>query len=88
MVARTRRDTGIGQADLRGDLRDDRLRAVAPGHREAVGTVGERRSNELFEVDPGNKLDRLDPAAPSLVREVETRRLAAAGARVVEQHGG
>ena len=86
MVARSRRDAGVGQSVLGGDRRDDRLRAVAARHRERVGAALDGRAHERLEVAPGSQLDRLDAAGASLLGEVEALGLAAAGARVEEQH--
>ena len=48
VVAGAGRDAGVGQAVLGGDRGDDRLRAVAAGHRERVGAVGDRVAHELL----------------------------------------
>ena len=50
MVARARGDAGVGQPALGGDRRDDRLRAVAAGHREPVGAALHRAADERLEV--------------------------------------
>ena len=86
MVARARRHAGIGQIELGGDRRDDRLRAVAAGHREPVGAAGDRIAHELLEVPGRAELDRLDPARPRFCVHREALRLAAAGLGVEEQH--
>ena len=86
VVARARRDAGVGQVELGGDRGDDRLRAVAAGHRQPVGAAGDRVAHELLEVPRGAELDRLDPARAGLVGQREALGLAAAGLRVEEQH--
>ena len=78
VVAGPGRNTGIGQAVLGGDHRDDGLRAVAAGHRQRVGSVGDRAAHELLEVGAECQLDRLDAASPRLVGQVELLGLAAA----------
>ena len=87
VVARPRRDAGVGQVELGGDRGDDRLRAVAAGHRQPVGALGDGGAHELLEIAAERQLDRLDPARPCLVGELEALRLAAAGLRVEEQTG-
>ena len=85
MVSGPRRDAGVGQATLGGDRRDDRLRAVAAGHRQRVGARGDGVAHEPLEVAPRGQLDRLDPTGPRLVGQLEPLRLAAAGLRVEEE---
>ena len=63
VVARARRDARVGQAELGGDRGDDRLRAVAPGHREAVGAASDGVADERLEVVAAAELDRLDVRA-------------------------
>ena len=86
VVARAGGDAGVRQAALGGDRGDDRLRAVAAGHRERVGAAIDRVADERLEVVARLQLDRLDPARARLVGEREALRLAAARARVEEQH--
>ena len=69
VVARTGRYARVGQAALGGDRRDDRLRAVAAGHREPVGAAIEGAADEPLEVPGRAELDRLDPALARLVGE-------------------
>ena len=86
MVSRPGRDAGVGQAALGGDRGDDRLRAVAAGHRQRVGAGGDGVADQRLEVGARGQLDRLDRARARLVGELESLRLAAAGLRVVEEH--
>jgi hypothetical protein len=86
VVARARRDAGVGQIELRGDRGDDGLRAVAAGHRQPVGTAGNGVAHELLEVPRWAELDRLDPARPGFVGHLETGGLATAGLGLEEQH--
>ena len=86
VVARAGGHARVGQPVLGGDRRDDRLRAVAAGHREPVGAALHGPANERLEVLAGLQLDRLDPARACLVGEREALRLAATRARVEEQH--
>ena len=53
VVTRARRYACVGQVELRRDRRDDRLRAVAAGHRKPVGAAGDSVPDELFEILPG-----------------------------------
>ncbi len=77
----------VGKVQLRGDRRDDRLRSIPAGHREAIGSLSDRISHQLAEVGSSCELDGSDPARPRLLREGESLRLASAGLRVVEEHG-
>ena len=86
VVARTRRHARVGQVELGGDRRDDGLGAVAAGHREPVGSAGDRLANEPLEIPRRAELDRLDPARARLGRDREALGLATAGLRVKEQH--
>ena len=80
VVARAGRYARVRQAALGGDRRDDRLRAVAAGHRERVGAAIESAADERLEVPGRAELDRLDPTLARLVGEFEALRLAAARA--------
>ena len=53
VVARAGGHARVGQPALGGDRRDDRLRAVAAGHRERVGAALDRPANERLEVLAG-----------------------------------
>ena len=87
MVAGPGGDARIWKIELGRDRGDDRLRAVAAGHRQPVGAAGHGIADELLEVSPPRQLDRLDPARPRLVRELEPLGLPSAGLRVEEEHG-
>ena len=50
VVARAGGDAGVGQTALGGDRRDDRLRAVAAGHRQPVGAALDGGADERLEV--------------------------------------
>ena len=52
VVARAGGNAGVRQPALGRDRRDDRLRAVAAGHRERVGAAIERPAHERLEVPP------------------------------------
>ena len=86
MVARAGGHARVGQPALGGDRGDDRLRAVAAGHRERIGAAIYGPAHERLEVLAGLQLDRLDPARACLRGEREALRLPSARARVVEQH--
>ena len=86
VVARPRRDAGVGQAVLGGERRDDGLRTVATRHRQRVGAAVDRPPHQCHQVLPGRQLDRLDAALARLVGEREALRLAATRAGVEEQH--
>ena len=86
VVASARRDARVRKASLGCDAGDDRLRPVAPGHRQRIGAVVQRAADELLEVGAGRQLDRLDAPRAGLVGHVEARDLPATGARVVEEH--
>ena len=77
VVARAGGHARVGQPAFGGDRRDDRLRAVAAGHRERVGAALHRPADERLEVFAGLQLDRLDPTRACLVGEREALRLAA-----------
>ena len=72
MVARARRHAGIGQIELGGDRSDDRLRAVAAGHREPVRSARDRVAHELLEVPEGG---------PSSIGSIPRARASAATAK-------
>ena len=87
VVAGPGRDAGVGQAQLGGDHRDDGLRAVAAGHRQGVGSIGDRAAHELLEVGAELQFDRLDATRARLVGQVELLGLPPARLRVVEEDG-
>ncbi len=86
VVARAGGHARVRQPALGRERRDDRLRAVAAGHRERVGAAIDGPANERLEVVAGLQLDRLDPARACLVGEREALRLPATRARVEEEH--
>ena len=87
MVARARGHARVWQRMLGGDCRHHRLRPVAAGHGERIGTARHRVTDELLKVRARRQLDRLDPARPRLGRDMEALGLTPARARVVEEHG-
>ena len=87
VVARPRRDAGVGHVAPGGDGGGDRLRPVTAGHGDGVGAALDRRAHQFREIVPGAQLDRLDPAVARLRREGEAGGLPVAGARIDEQDG-
>jgi hypothetical protein len=86
VVARARRDAGVGKVVLGRDRGDDRLRAVASGHRQAVRPPPHRRSGQLGQVLAGVQLDDLVAAPLCLSAEVQLRGASFARAGVEEEH--
>ena len=86
VVARPGGNAGVRQTRLGGDRRDNRLRAVASGHRQRVGAVRDRAPHQFLEVIVAPEFKRLDTATSRLVGEAKARRLAAAGLWIEEQH--
>ena len=86
VVARARRDAGVGKVELGGDGGDDRLRAVAACHRQRVGPVGDRIRASRLEVVAGCRARsaRSRAAWPPPPRDTALG-LAAARQRVEEQ---
>jgi hypothetical protein len=82
VVAGARRHAGVGQIELGGGRGDNRLRAIAAGHREPVGAAVDRVAHERLEVAAATELDRLDPAGAGFGRQREAPGLAAAGSWV------
>ena len=66
------------KVELRRDRGDDRLGAVAAGHRERVGAAGDGIADDLLEILARFEFDRLDAARPRLSGEREPLGLAAA----------
>ncbi len=85
MIAGPGGHADVGNSVLRRDPRHDRLRPVAPGHPDGVGALRDRVTHDRRKVIVSVQLDRLDPAGPRFVGDLEAFRFAAAGLRVVEQ---
>jgi hypothetical protein len=72
---------------LGGDHCHHGLRAIPAGHRERVGSVGDRLADQLLEVGSELQFDRLDPTGASLLGQVEPLGLPSTRLRVVEERG-
>ena len=81
VVARAGGHAGVGQPALGRHRRNDRLRSVAPGHRERISAPFHRPAHERLEVVARLQLDRLDSTGTRFVGEREALGLPATRAR-------
>ncbi len=71
MVASAGRDASEGEAALRGETSDDRLRPIPAGDRERVCASVQRIADQFLEIGTGPELDGLDAARPGFVGKME-----------------
>jgi hypothetical protein len=87
VVAGARRDAHEREAVLDSNRGHQRLRAVATGHAEAIGSAGDGIASELLEVEPPGQHHRLDAKLGREVEETEPLDLASPRPGITQQHG-
>ena len=87
MVARPGRNASVREAMLGSEHGHHRLGAIPTGHRQRIGSLVDRFTHQLLEVDSALQFDRLDSTRPSLVGQVKSLGLPPARLRVVEEDG-
>ena len=86
VVTRSRRNADVGDVMLHCDRRDQRLRPVAAGHPDDIGTARDGPLGQLVEVVITPEQQGLDIAPSCLLGKVEALRLPATGVGVDDQH--